>query len=191
MKTKNEKNMQTQLLIVLTNTWAKISLILSSCWGWLATMILAFLTYIAPIQTMLIILTVIVIIDMVLGVYINRKNILSSKLRNTVIKLMFYAIVIILAFSIENVLGLFILAPIIFSVCSMVELISVMANMSIIAPSVRVFTIIRKLLRNEIANKTGIRPDQVSDALEGKEIKDNEMKDMRFHRKSNLFEKMR
>ena len=163
---KNEKLMSTQLLLVGQSIWAKIGLILSSCWGWISALILSFIAYIAPIQIMLIVLLVIVIVDMLLGLWINRHNILSSKLRNTAIKAAFYMIVLVLAFSIETTLKLLILSPIIFSICALVELISVIANMSIIAPNIMVFSLIRKLLRTEIAKKTGLDQKDVDNALD-------------------------
>lgn len=163
---KNELNMQTQLLLVGQSILGKIGLILSSIWGWISTVILSFIVYIAPIQVMLIVLLTIVFVDMLLGLWINRKNIQSCKLRNTVIKAVFYMVVVVLAFSIETTMGLLILAPIIFSICALVELISVIANMSIISPNIRVFGVIRKLLKTEIAKKTGMNEKEIDEVLD-------------------------
>lgn len=161
-----KSQMELSIISVVTNFFAKSAAVLQSCWGWLGTVALSFLAFIAPISTMLIVLLVIVLVDLLLGVYINRKHIQSSKLRNTVVKASFYMTVIILAFAIENALGLLILAPIIFAICALVELISVIANMSIVLPNIKVFNVIRQVLKTEIANKANLTGDEVDKLLE-------------------------
>lgn len=75
-------------------------------------------------------------------------------------------VVLALSFAIEAPLGIFILAKIVFAVCALVELISVVANMSIICPNVKVFTFVKKILKDEIGKKLGIAPNKIDEMLD-------------------------
>lgn len=161
--------MELGVISVLSGFFGKAATILSTCWGWVSLTLMAFMAFIAPITTMLWVLLAIVGVDTLLGIWINRKKIQSSKLRNVVIKSGFYMLVLILAFSLEAALGIFILVKVLFALCSLVELISVISNMAIILPNVKVFSLIKKLLKDEISKKTNLAEDIIENVLEKSE----------------------
>lgn len=163
---KKEKEMEISIITVLANFWLKVGTILSTCWGWLSAATMTLFAFLLPVKEMAIILLIIVGIDTILGLWINRKSIQSSKLRNAIIKTIFYMVVLTISFAIEAPLGIFILAKVVFAVCALVEFISVIANMSIICPNMKVFSFVKKILKDEISKKLGIDSTKVDEMLD-------------------------
>ena len=83
MKHNKHNFIHMELLSVFSNIITKGLLVLQNIWGLILSLLSSLLLYTLPIQTFIIVISVLVISDMVLGIYLNRKHILSSKLRNT------------------------------------------------------------------------------------------------------------
>jgi len=128
------------------------------------------LTTIAPLIHLTLIF---VFVDMLFGlaVTIYKKgwsHILSCRLRDSLIKIFFYLIIIIGLFAIETVLvdGYAITAKLAFSVIAGTELWSIMANMLILFPNLPALKLLKKYLGNEIAKKLLINGDETDKVLE-------------------------
>lgn len=105
---------------------------------------------------------VFVLIDMLFGlaVTIYKKgwnHIMSCRLRDSLIKIFFYLVIIIGLFAIETVLvdGYAITAKLAFAVITATELWSIIANMLILFPNLPALNLLKKYLTKEIAKKLG------------------------------------
>lgn len=171
--------MELSILGVIVNFTTKLSLLLSNIFGWFYTLIIGIGMFFIPIKDLILVLTCLVLLDMLLGIIINRKHILSSKLRNTLVKFFFYLILIGGTFAFENVIGIDILYKIVFAVISAVELLSIIANMTILKPDLRFLKLFKSLLLGEIAKKLDVSKEDVEEVLYNKKnstlpgIKDN------------------
>ena len=168
MKNNTHNFIHMELLSVFSNIITKGLLVLQNIWGLILSLLSSLLLYTLPIQTFIIVISVLVISDMVLGIYLNRKHILSSKLRNTLVKLEFYIFTLVLSFCIENSIKVLLLTPMLFSVMAIVELISIMANMSLITNS-KFFSLVRIILKSEISKKTNIEQKVIDDIIDKKD----------------------
>ena len=150
---------------VISKIGEKISSILSSIWGWVAGIFSTMATFFIPIQLMLIITTVLVIIDLSLGMWINRRNILSSKLRDTVLKFALYIIAIGGVYSIEFAVGVDFLYKIVFVLAGLVEIYSISANFLVLDPNMPFLRLFNKLLEKEISKKIELSEKKVKNIL--------------------------
>lgn len=157
-----------QILSIISSILSKIIAILSNTWGLVLSLSSSLLLYTLPVHTFIIVITILVAADLLLGVWINRRNILSHRLRDTLIKLVFYIFTLVFSFCIENSIKVLLLTPMLFSVMAIIELISVCANMSIVLPNVKFFKLIRIMLKSEIAKKSGLDEKIVDDIIEDK-----------------------
>lgn len=151
---------------VISKIGDKVCSILSSGWGWFAGIASTFITFFLPIQLMLTIISTLVIIDLLLGMWINRRNILSSKLRDTVMKFALYIIAIGGIYAIEFAVGVGILYKIIFVIAGLVEIYSICANFLVIAPKMPFLRLFRNLLEKEISKKLELSERKVKDILD-------------------------
>lgn len=151
---------------VITKIWSKTESILSSGYGWLTGVVTAILTFFLPIKLMLIVISVLVFTDLTLGVWINRKNILSSKLRDTVIKFAFYIITIGGVYAIEFAIGVGVLYKAVFALAGLVEIYSIAANFLVISPNTPFLRLFKKILEKEIGKKVDLSGKKVGDMLD-------------------------
>lgn len=176
MKSEMEQQLTTTTLAitsaivnVVSTTYGKLMVCFSFC-----------LTQFADIKDLVHVTFAFVLVDMILGVWVTIKckgwsHILSSRLRDSVIKLFFYLLIMMLSFLIEkqifeeSTIG----AKVVFAILSSVELISIIANMLIISPKLPFLKFIAILLKSEIAKKLGIEREEV----------DKIMKENKQHRK--------
>lgn len=169
MKNNTHNFFYMELLSVFSNIITKGLLVLQNIWGLTLSLLSSLLLYTAPIQTFIGVISVLVISDMVLGIYLNRKHILSSKLRNTLVKLVFYVFTLVLSFCIENSINVLLLTPMLFSVMAIVELISIIANMALILPNAKFFNLVKIILKSEISKKTNIDSKVIDEIIDKKE----------------------
>ena len=155
--------MKIQILAVLSHIWASVGATLSTAWGKLL-MGAAFLgSLISPLNGILAITLILVLIDAALGISVSTKNkgkicILSSRLRDTLLKASVYCGTIILFYLVERQiiddwnLG----AKVIFGITSAVELISIGANALILWPDLPILKLFSRMLESEVARKSGL-----------------------------------
>lgn len=161
--------MAVSLITVGSNLVAKIGLIFSTGWSWLTAIIMAAVAYFLPIKEILIIIFALVAIDFILGVYIHRKTLQSSKFRESILKLFIYLFFICSLFSVESQIGIAFLYKVVFSVSALTELYSIAANLLIIAPNIPILKLFKNLLAVEISKKMdnmGVDTKQVTDILD-------------------------
>ena len=163
LKTKNE--MKLSLLAVILNFGSKIMTLLSSLWGWIGTSILAILAYFFALKTMVIIIFFVVLIDMILGIYIHRKEIQSSKLRESLLKFMVYIALIALTYAVEVEVGIALLYKIVFAIASLTEIYSIAAQLLVICPNLPFLKMFKNILSVEISKKTNIEQSKVDEML--------------------------
>lgn len=176
MKTKikfKQTEMGVQLLSVANSIATAIGSLLGTIWGKL----LIFAGFIAitfgSISAMIHIVLIICLIDMIMGcsVVIYKKgwgHILSSKLRDTLIKAFFYVLLLMLLFLIETQLvdGYYFTSKAAFAMISGVELLSITASMLILFPNFPVLKLLKKVLTKEMAKKLGLTEEEVKDDIE-------------------------
>lgn len=167
--------MTVSLYAVGSNLIAKIGLIFSTGWSWITTALMIISAYFLPIKEILIIIFAFVSIDFILGVYIHRKTLQSSKFRESILKLFIYLFFICSLFSVESQIGTAFLYKVVFSVASLTELYSICANLLVIAPNIPVLKLFKNLLAVEISKKIDNKIDtkQVTDILDKKEEIEN------------------
>lgn len=170
MKNKIHCEMTSTLLATLTSMGSKIVAIFSSIWGWIATIILSFLTYLTPLKYLFLILSFLIILDFIFGISASiklKKQITSDKMRSTILKIMVYIITIPLIFAMEKQLvGWEILSDIVFAIAFGVEGYSLISNMLIVNPNNPFLKFLKILLSGEIAKKLGIEKDKVVEELD-------------------------
>lgn len=164
-KCKNENEMKISLLTVLFNFGTKIMTLLSSLWGWVGTSILAILAYFFALKTMVIIIFVVVLIDMLLGIYIHRNEIQSSKLRESLLKFLIYIVLIGLTYSVEVEVGIAILYKIVFAIASLTEIYSIAAQLLVICPNLPFLSLFKNILAAEISKKTNMEQSKIDEIL--------------------------
>jgi hypothetical protein len=113
-----------------------------------------------------------VFVDLLMGLAVSIKlkgwnSILSSKLRNSLIKMFFYLLIIIGLFVIETQLvdGYALTAKLAFGLIAGTELWSIMANMLILLPDLPALNLLKKFLQKEISKKTEIDEKDVEEML--------------------------
>ena len=160
---KKHTEMEIQILAVLSHIWAAIGATLSTAWGKFLIGAAFLGSLISPLNGILALTLVLVLIDAVFGISVSTKTkgrlcILSSRLRDTLLKATIYCGVIILFYLVESQivddwsLG----AKVIFSITSAVELISIGANALILWPNLPILKLFSKMLESEIARKSGL-----------------------------------
>lgn len=180
MKNKNKKSnneMKISLIGVILNFASKIALLASSVWGWLYTIILALIAYLLPLKTIFIIIFVVVVIDLLLGIYLHRKEIQSSKLRESLLKFLIYVILIALTYAIELELGIAIIYKLVFAIASLTELYSIAAQSLVICPNLPFLKLFKNILAVEISKKTSISKEKVEDMLVKKDEIETKIED--------------
>lgn len=93
-----------------TYIYLKITTILTKLWtiinfNWIISILLAILAYFEPIQMMLIVIMLSVGIDTITGIFASikqKKKITSWRLRDTIIKLLTYLLLILLVFALNK-----------------------------------------------------------------------------------------
>jgi phage-related holin len=170
MKNKLLKEMELTFLNVVTGIGTKAVAILSSCWGWLVSIIASLLAYFVGLKIMVTLLGVILLIDLIVGIIAAHRrgeNITSDKLRNTIVKALIYLIILPLAYSIEIEIGFGMLVhKLLWGLAAIVELYSITANALIIAPNMPFLKFFTGLVSGEIAKKLSITKEEVNDVLQ-------------------------
>lgn len=177
IKINKKTDIEMEMLSVFLSIWAKMGSILTSFWGVISTIFVAFLAYFAGMQMMIYILAACLLLDFMLGVLvtikINGKNsIQSSKLRKTLIKAFFYISVMCIIYAAETTIGLswFVLSKIIFAIACLTELWSSAGLALILNPDFIFLRLFKKYLTSEIAKKLNLKSDEVEKLIENKKL---------------------
>ena len=152
------------LLGVMTKFW----LIFSSFFGWVFGVLSVLMAFLLPLKASFIILSVIIGLDFIFGIwasYVIKKPITSSKAKATFVKALFYAVVLSVMFVIENYFGIAIIYKVLFGIACLIELYSVIANMLIIKPDMKLLKLLKVLIIDEIANKLKKSNKDINDIL--------------------------
>lgn len=182
-KNLNEENMKITLLWVLNNIHLSITGILSNLWGVLLTIGVFLGALLAPVGIILCLTFGLVFLDFLFGVRVSIKNkgigaIESNKAKNSLVKLFFYWLFILIAFVIESGLGIDICfgPKVMFGIVGAVELWSIVANGMILHPNIPIFKLFQALFTSEISKKLDIPKEDVKEILK-QDIKHRENKD--------------
>lgn len=178
MKINNYTEMEYQLIAVVKNFSTASTNFIGSIYGKLTALMGFFaavgLTDIAPLIH---IALGFVAVDMIFGLLVTIKlkgwkHILSARLRDSLVKAFFYILIIIGLFLIEKNLidGYALTAKLAFALICGTELWSILANMLIILPNIPVLRMLKSLLEQEIAKKTGQSIEEVKKDLEDGEF---------------------
>ena len=175
--------MENQLLLVLMSIGKAIQNLIHSAYGVVMVCFTFIFSYFMPIEELVNIMLIIVIADLLFGVWVVIKtkginHILSIRLRDTGIKLFFYLFFMMISFLIENQLSAdsYISTKVIFAFISSVECVSIAASMLIIAPNMPFLKIISFFFQSEIAKKLGIEMKDVEEFFDNKKQKKDENK---------------
>lgn len=173
--------MEIQLILFAKGFIPKITTFLSSIPKAVTALMLFFGTFgLAPIAPLIHLVIGFVFADMLfgLGVTIFKKgwgHILSCRLRDSLVKILFYVTIIVGLFLIESVLigGYFLTAKLAFAVIAGTELWSIMANMLVLFPNLPALKLLKKYLTGEIAKKLSINEDNAEQILNDSENDSN------------------
>lgn len=149
----------------------KLGNILSSVWGWLIGVGLAFLDYFAGHSFVVFLVVAATLIDAVWGIAVSLKKgefTKSELARLTIAKLAVYGCVMFVFIGLDKFINSTITASIIGAAIVLVEFWSSCASMLILYPNFLFLRLLKKALTGEIASKLGIPEDEVKDVLEGK-----------------------
>lgn len=153
--------MELPIITVITNMLTKTGLLLNTASGWWAAILLSIIAFLEPLYVPIIVLSMIILVDMVLGIIIHRHHIVSSKLRMTLLKWFFYLLFGTLLFIVETTVGMAFLYKVSFGIASAVELWSVMGNMSILCPDMKFLSFFKKVLKEEMGKKLAMSVDEI------------------------------
>lgn len=172
--------MEIQILTILSNIWLAINGFLSTCWGKIVLAALFIGSTFAPISGLIHITLILVFIDMFFGIFVTIKtkgwkHLLSSRLRDSLIKLFFYLLFIMLFFLIEKELfdQWYIGAKAVFAITSGVEIWSILANMMILSPNLPFLKLLKKVLSAEMARKLGIEITELNETMDNTDNTNN------------------
>lgn len=178
------ENMIVNLLWVLNNILLSIANILTNIWGVILTMGLLIISFFAPIGLILCLTFGLVFIDFLFGLKVSIKDkgkgaFESNKARNSMVKLCFYWLFIIIAFFIEMAISptLCFGPKVIFGIVGAVELWSVAANGLILQPDMPIFKLFKLLFTSEIAKKLNVPKEDVEGILDYKSKQNKDKKD--------------
>lgn len=160
--------------LILASYCAKVipltKLIFSTLWGWITLAASTLIIYLNPILGMFCVLGILVLLDWLLACCVKRKYFVSNKIWDTLLKLLFYIMIIGFIFTVEEIVALpvLILTPIIFTISALAEGWSCLANACILDKNnnIPVLRIFKKLLTSEITKKTeGILTQEEIEAI--------------------------
>ncbi len=178
---REEYMIENNLLIVLSNLGGAITNVLNSILGRIVVLISFMGAYFASISNLIHVILALVIFDAIFGISVSIKlngigSILSSKLRNTLFKLFFYLLFIMLTFLIEfQITGIECFTPkIVFAVMAGVELWSIASNALILSPNMPFLKLFKKFLTLEISKKLDMSRKEVEGFLEDEDESNEE-----------------
>ena len=166
--------MEIQLILFAKGLIPKITTFLSSIPKAITALMLFFGTFgLAPISPLIHLVIGFVFTDMLFGlsVTIYKKgwsHILSCRLRDSLVKILFYVTILIGLFFIESVIvdGYFLTCKLAFAVIAGTELWSIMANMLVLFPNLPALKLLKKYLSSEMARKLNTTVEETTKCLE-------------------------
>lgn len=157
--------------MILEHFFNKLTVVLSTVWGWLFAIFLVIANFLAGYETMVGFTVAAVLFDAFWGIAssLKQKRFTKSELaRDSFSKLAVYGSVIVIFILIDKLLGVSNgLTTSVICVCIiLVELWSMAASMLICFPHMPFLQLLKKALVGEIASKLGVKTEDVENALE-------------------------
>ena len=180
IKKREKDDMGIQLITVWKGITIAFSNIFTTLWGKILIIGSFIGATFAGISGLIHVILILCLVDLILGIIVTIKtkgvdHILSARLRDSLIKVFFYLILIMGLFLIETQLvdGYYLTSKAIFALIAGVELLSITANTLLIAPNMPVFKIFKKMLTKEMSKKLGITEEEIIKELEPNNKKEN------------------
>lgn len=168
-------DMEKQLLSVFLNIVGASGNIFTSMWGKITVFGMFIGSLFAPISGLIHLTLILVAMDMLFGisVVVHRKglrHIMSSRMRDSLVKAFFYLIFLITTFLVETQLvdGYYVTSKVVFAIISGVELLSISANMLILFPNFPFLRIFKTILTKEMSKKLDIEEEELGKILKNK-----------------------
>lgn len=147
----------------------KLGNILSSGWGWLIGVGLAFLDYFAGHSFVVFLVAAATLIDAAWGIAVSLHNgsfTKSELARLTFVKLIVYGCVLFIFIGIDKMIASTITASVIGACIVLVEFWSSCASMLILYPNFLFLRLLKKALTGEIASKLNMTEEEVKEMME-------------------------
>jgi len=171
-KNNQKKIIKTDMSIQIIGVWKGIAIAFSnlctSAWGKILVAGGFIGATFASISGLIHVMLVLCLIDLILGVSVTvykkgLEHIISSRLRDTLIKISFYLILIMGLFLVETQLvnGYYLTSKAVFALISGVELLSIIASMLILFPNFPVLKLLKRILTKEMAKKLGLTEEEI------------------------------
>lgn len=157
--------------MILEHFLNKLTVVLSTVWGWLFAVFLFIANFLAGYETMVGFTVAAVIFDAIWGIAssLKQKRFTKSELaRDSFSKLAVYGSVILIFILIDKLIGVSngLTTSVICISIILVELWSMAASMLICFPHMPFLKLLKKALVGEIASKLGVKTEDVENALE-------------------------
>ena len=158
-------------MMILEHFMNKLSVVLSTAWGWVVCVGLIVANFLAGYETMVGFTVVAVVMDATWGIASSVKQgrfTKSELMRDSLSKLAVYGSVILLFILIDKLLGVGNgLSTSVICICIiLVELWSTAASMLICFPNMPFLQLLKKALVGEIASKLNVKPEDVEATLD-------------------------
>lgn len=161
-----------KLLTVILSFFVKLGEVLGTFWGWIVTLGLICLNFLAGYKLAFIGVIVCIFIDMIVGIWsaLKQKKYAKSELmRDTFSKLFIYCGALVMVIFMEKLIGIddaAITTNISAAIICATELWSIAGNALIINPNLHFFKLMKNALIGEIARKLHLEEDTVKESLE-------------------------
>lgn len=158
---------------MIEHIYNSFRLLFSSIESWVVSAILFVISFLGNGSTYILFITVAVLIDLVVGVVrsyrIQNIKLKSSGIFNAICKLLIYMSLIILFVLLDKIFGMdetYVFTRGISAIILTGEIWSIIANLAILHPDIKVFKLIKKFVESEIAEKTGIDKNEIQKELD-------------------------
>ena len=151
---------------------SKLLNVLQTVQGWVIGVCVAIADYFAGHSFVVYLVTAVTLMDAGWGIAVSIRNgqfALSELARLTIDKVLVYGSVMFVFVGLDHFADTTVTASVVGAAIVLVELWSSCASMIILFPHIPLLKLLRKALAGEIAAKLHISPDEVEDALDGKE----------------------
>lgn len=177
-----------EFIKVAYKMWDKMIYVLSHVWGWVSLGFISIIAYFQPAYHIYWAIIAIIGIDAVMGVAVSIKKgsyALSYLGKETSWKVVFYTLLFMAIFIFEEALGsdINIGLYLAFSIAGAFELLSILANGTIIKPNFPLFKVLAKYIQGEIARKLGLPVEEIEKAIQG------DLSDLKSERERKYFKK--
>lgn len=158
----------TKITLIVQHIIERLEVILATVWGWLLTLGVILLNYIAGNEFAVGLVVAITVMDAIWGIAVSIKRgkfALSELARQTVAKFAVYGCAMLTFIGIDRIIDITLTASAIAAVITIVEFWSSCGSMLIIYPNMPALKLMKRALIGEIASKLNIEPEEVEKVL--------------------------